>query len=425
MSEAHIHRAAVLLRQERYDQAARELRGALADDPDDAFAHALLAIALSASEKYPEATEQARAAIHLGPDLPLAHYALANVLGARGYLKEAEAAIREAIRLDPEDPDHFGVLARLAIQQRRWQDALGAADQGLRLDPEHDECANLRAMALVQLGRKEDAGAAIEGALARDPENALTHANQGWALLHQGRHKEAMESFREALRLDPELEWARAGIVEALKARHLLYGLMLRYFLWMSRLSARGQWAVVLGGVFGVRILRNLAREMPALRPVVTPIVALYLLFALLTWTADPLFNVILRLNRFGRLALSREQIVASNWVGGSLLGGMAAVVLSLALRVPALLIVGAELALLILPLAGTFRCKLGWPRLAMGTYTAGVAAMGLAGALLVHLGAASGRVPPAAASLLGLCLLGILFSTWIGNLLALASPKR
>ena len=92
-------------------------------------------------------------------------------------------------------------------------------------------------MALVQLGRKDEAQQTLGSALANDPENALTHANQGWALLHRGDHAKALEHFREALRIDPELDWARAGIVEALKARHLIYRVMLRFFLWMGRQS--------------------------------------------------------------------------------------------------------------------------------------------------------------------------------------------
>ena len=42
---------------------------------------------------------------------------------------------------------------------------------------------------------------------------------KAWALIEQGEHEQAMEHFREALRLNPQLDWARQGIVEAMKAR--------------------------------------------------------------------------------------------------------------------------------------------------------------------------------------------------------------
>ena len=54
---------------------------------------------------------------------------------------------------------------------------------------------------------------------------------------------------REALRIAPENEYARHGLVEALKARHLVYRMMLAYFLWMARLSSKARWAVVIGAL--------------------------------------------------------------------------------------------------------------------------------------------------------------------------------
>ena len=194
---------------------------------------------------------------------------------------------------------------------------------GLQMDSEHVGCTNLRAMALVKLGRRQEAGATIDAALARNPENSMTHANQGWTLLESRDHKKALEHFRESLRLDPENEWARQGIVESLKAKHLIYSWMLRYFLWMSKLSPRAQWGVILGAYFGNRILSGLSRSNPELAPWILPVKILYLIFVILTWTAHPLFNLLLRLNRFGRFALSREQVVASNWLGATVLLGL------------------------------------------------------------------------------------------------------
>src|SRR5262249_17996730 len=196
----------------------------------------------------------------------------------------------------------------------------GRREGGLALDPEHVGCTNLRAMALVKLGRNAEAGAALADTLANDPENAFSHANQGWALLHQGQPRQALEHFREALRLEPGLEFARAGILEAIKARNPVYGLMLRYFLWMGRLRRGAHWAVILGLYFVFNcVLGNMADANPAWRPWVMPLQVAYIAFVVLTWIAEPLFNLLLRLDRFGRHALTREEIVATNWVGGLL----------------------------------------------------------------------------------------------------------
>lgn len=361
----HFIRGTLLISQRRYDLAVEELRLALAEDPQNPQAHAFLGICLAELGRYDEAQREAGEGIALTPDLPLPHYAMAVVLMARRRYEEALRAVEEAVRLDPGDADHHCLHAQVLFALRRWPDALAAAERGLQADGEHVACTNFRAMALIKLGRKSEAGHTLEAALARDPEDALSHANQGWALVEQGDIPKALEHFREALRLDPEMEYARAGIVEALKARHFVYRWLLRYFLWMNRLSGKAQWGIIIGGYLGYRLVGSLADANPAAAPFLRPVVWAYVAFAALTWLAHPLFNLLLRLNRFGRLALSRDQTVASNAVGACLF--LAFVSLALSFLVSEnFLLAAAFFGLLLLPIAGTFRVPEGWPRRVM-----------------------------------------------------------
>ncbi len=311
----HLARAGVLIEQHRYDRAEQELRGALAADPDDPLAHALLSVCLREQKKLDEALQSARTSIRCAPDAPLGHQVLADACLARHRHDEARQAIDQAISLDPADADSWATLAAIHLAQRRRPEALEAADRGLRHDPEHLGCINLRAMALVALGRKKEAGETVGFALRKDPENAVSHANTGWTCLHRGDHRAALEHFREALRLDPQLDWARQGLVEALKARYVVYRWLLAYFLWSSRLSRKGAWAVVILSYLGFRALRVSARDLPEWRPVLVPLVVVAGLALLLTWIGAPFFNLLLRCNRFGRYALDDRDKRASTWL--------------------------------------------------------------------------------------------------------------
>jgi tetratricopeptide (TPR) repeat protein len=411
--------------------AEAELRQALADEPQDAYAHAFVALCLSQREQFNEATAEAQQAIHFAPDFPLAHYALASVYYARNRFDDARTAIEEAIRLDSEDADYFSLLAAIHFAEKRWRDALQSAEQGLQLDSEHVGCTNLRAMALVKLGRKSEAGTTIDAALARNPDNAATHANQGWTLLEKGESKKALEHFREALRLDPENEWARGGIVEALKARNVIYAVMLKYFLWMSKLRGGAQWAVILIGYFGYRTLSKLSESNPALAPWIFPVLILYIAFALMTWLAYPLFNLLLRLNRFGRLALSREQVVASNWVGLCALGTVIGLAGCVVVGTNSLwLIVAMVFGFLLLPVAGTFKCSSGWPRKTMAACSIALAVLGL---LILARFAMLGfnavedtkAFSESTKVFIGPFLLGSVASTWLVNILVFQRVRR
>jgi Flp pilus assembly protein TadD len=359
----HFHRASVLYQQGRYDQAIGELHLHLGQTADDPVAHALLALCFAHKEQYAEATGSAQRAVHLAPDQPLGHYALAQIMLDRRRLPEAKLAIKEAIRLDPRDPDYFAILAGIYLQESRWHEALAAANEGLQADPEHPLCTNFRAQAQVKLGDRAAAAATMAQALARQPDDAYTHANQGWTLLHEGDANRALEHFREALRLRPDLDWARAGIVEAMKARNLVYRLMLAWFLWMARLSPQTQWGLIVGLFLGQMVIRRTAANNPALAPYLWPILIAYIGFVLLTWLSYPLFNLLLRLNKFGRYALSRDQTRGANVLLVCLAATATMAGVTLATGKSELWIFTGMIGLLSLPASAIYVCEQGWPR--------------------------------------------------------------
>ena len=248
----------------------------------------------------------------------------------------------------------------------------------------------------------------------------MTHANQGWTLLEANEPAKALEHFREALRIDPTSQWARQGIIEALKARHFVYRMMLIYFLWMAKLSGKMQWGVVIGAYVLFQVLRGWANANPEMAPFLWPLLGLYIAFVFLGWTAVPLFNLLLRLNRFGRLALSDEQIRALNWVGSCLLFVIVAAVTSIAFNVDGALLAAIAGVFLVIPLSATFNCASGWPRNSMAAYT-GVLTLLAAGAVVAfRVGRAEGWLV-----LWSPFLIGVLCSSIAANVLASVRVRR
>lgn len=407
----YLARARVLFEQSRYGMAADELRKAIGEDPHNAYAHALLAISLAETQKPADALAAARQAVQLAPDSSFSFYVLGIVLFAQNQYREAESAARQAIQLSPRDENAYALLGNILLQKKDWQGALAIAGEGLDIDPENVACTNIRAIALTRLGRRKEAGETIDAALSREPDNAMTHANRGWTLLESGKNRQAMEHFREALRLDPTLDWARQGIVEALKARNPLYRLLLGYFFWMSRLSARAQWGVIIGAYVLYRILLYVINSNPALEPLFWPLVGTYLGFALLTWTADPLFNLLLRLNRFGRLALSEEQLTASNWVGGFLLGALLLLVTGFAGGGTLYYIAAAGCAAMIIPVSGIFNVDRPKSRRFLTGYTILLGGVGVGSFLLALSGSGI------AGGFFAMFVLGWVAYSWIANI--------
>lgn len=383
---AHFQRAVVLLQQSRFEDAIGELHLHLGQHTGDAIAHGLLARCFLAVDKFDEATEHAQQAIASNPEEPCGHESLARVMLARNRYTEARQAIDEALRLNPYDPDLFGLLASWNLSKQRWSDALTATNQGLELDPEHNTCLNLRAQALVMLGDKPAAAATIEGALRRNPDDSLTHANQGWAMLHSNQPLKAAEHFRESLRLDPTNELARAGMVEALKARHWVYRGMLAFFLKAARWPAQWQWAFMVGGYLFSQQVASMTKRFPSWAGLLWALLGLYLVFALMTWLASPMFNLLLRVDRFGKHCLDDDDRSGANCLAATL--GTALLCLVAALTLPSsyspesFALMALFVALSSVPVSCIHRCQKGWPRLAMAAAAAYVLFAGICGSL-------------------------------------------
>ncbi|MEM7627026.1 MAG: tetratricopeptide repeat protein [Planctomycetota bacterium] len=318
----HLARAQLLLQHDRFDEAAGVLRQGLAQNPDDALTHAMLGYALTEraeAEELGEAEGHLGRAIMLSPDLPFAYYAMGTLRLKQRDATRARQDVDAALRLDPYDADHYALRAQIEIAARRWADAAEWAEKGLAVDAEHMACTNIRALALSNLGRRDEANRAIDAALKTAPEDSYAHANRGWSELHAGRPRPAMKHFKEALRLEPTNEFARAGMVEALKARNPVYRIVLAFFLWMMRLPPKVQVGVLVGGFLGYQVLLQVNASVPAARIVTLPLVIAYFVFAVLTWVSVPLFNLTLMLSRYGRAAMSVRQKRGALIFGGFL----------------------------------------------------------------------------------------------------------
>lgn len=313
----HLQRAHLLLEQERYELAENELRMALAEESGNAYAHTLLACCLRNQERFDDATEEARLAISTDPLSAHGYHELALIMRDRNRLPEARAAVQEALKLEPWEAGHFAVQSAIEAKAGQWKLCLEAAERGLEQDPDSVMCTNLRSMALMTLGRRGEASDAATSALQRTPNNPVAHANEGWRQLYLRQPEKAMQHFQEALRLDPTSQYAQSGIIEAMKTRNIVYRWLFAFLLWTNRFSPRVQMLLALGLLFGQRALVSLLQMVPALSPF-APVIAIgYVLFVWVTWSGSALFDLVLLLSPFGRLALPPDRKLKARLIGG------------------------------------------------------------------------------------------------------------
>lgn len=411
MEDQRTRRAALFLEHNRPADAEKELRAQLAQAPHDVRALMLLSHALTAQDKDNEAVEVARQAVAAAPDLDSTHYHLAKALLGKRDLEAARRSADHAVALDPQDPNNHGLLALILHHGNAHEAALRVAEQGLAIDPEHLGCLNVRSAELTHLKRHAEADRTIDKALELDPENPYTHSNTGWTALRRGDHARAMEHFREALRREPGLETARAGMVESLKARYWVYRQWLKYVFWVSNLKEGTQRFFIIGAWLLSRVLRVVAKQVPALEIFVWPLLIIYALFAMSTWVIEPLTNLLLRFNRFGRYVLSRDEKLSSTLTGLALLIALASGVTLMVTHDERWVAPGLFGLLMMIPLASMLRVQR--RRTTRVIAAAALAATGLAGCATALLGG-----DPFNALLLAF-LVGAILYQWIVALIA------
>lgn len=268
------------------------LKQALAQEPTDATAHALLAQSLLATRRVHAAAREATEALTLDPELPVALYAFAAAAMAQRRWTAAGQAIDTLMGLEPSDP----VNLRLAAELRRRDDprqALPLLERARELDP--DDAYTLcdlgeLMLALGDLGR---ADALAHAALGHAPELVAAHVLAGQVALARGDAQTAREHAAAALRTDPQDEsglWLLTGI----KAReNPLLGLWWRLQVALGESGSGRSLGILLGMLVVVRLAIIFAE---AYGHVGLALGLMYgwIGFCLYTWTAPALFRKLL-----------------------------------------------------------------------------------------------------------------------------------
>ncbi|MFN0098419.1 MAG: hypothetical protein ACKVS7_07085 [Gemmatimonadaceae bacterium] len=365
--------------------AMARVDGWLAEYPESGVMHALKASLLLDSGRPVDADQSARLALlHSDDEDPrFARVIAASVALVLGEPDRVMQYTAELLADDPADEVAIMLEARALALLGRWEDAKHRAEYVLAGDPDLEEAVLLRLAAIESMrGGKgklsEDEWAAFA---AKFPHNALARTGRAWALLQRGKRRDAEVEFRDALALDPTADWAREGLLVSLKARYPGYGLLLRFFDWIQSFEPRTQTMIVIGGIFGYRILRNVAIENPAMGVVIYPVLAVYIAFVVASWLADPLLNLLLLAKAEGRALVKGPERTAALLVGSALGTAILVALVAWTFSLGNLMMSAIVLGLASFSISAAYRCAEGKYRTRMQLWAGSVVALAFVGA--------------------------------------------
>ncbi|PFH29436.1 tetratricopeptide repeat protein [Burkholderia sp. JKS000303] len=186
----------------RFDDAAREYEGVLANEPDRADALHLYGVLQHQRGNTADAKRLMRRAVSIAPDAAMLSD-LGVLAAADGDLDAALANFEAALQLDPH---HVATLVRRGntmIGVRRYAAALADYDRALDASPLLFDALCNRGAALRALGRLQDALDTYERALTVDPRSFESLYNLGNVLRDLQRPADALLNYERALALAP------------------------------------------------------------------------------------------------------------------------------------------------------------------------------------------------------------------------------
>jgi tetratricopeptide (TPR) repeat protein len=210
----------VLLKQDRFEEAERELKQVLAANPASLSARQHLARLYLAQKRDTEATVELRRAARLGDlerDLGLK---LASIELEDGHPALAEVQLRSVAERFHSVQALLG-LARLQLRQKDQAHALETLRRALALAPNAEDVLSLYAETLLAARAPVPAAAVLESLTRLYPSVGQYHYLRGIALLQVGDSPASVESLQEAERLEPNRPLALIALGLAQNSRKL------------------------------------------------------------------------------------------------------------------------------------------------------------------------------------------------------------
>jgi tetratricopeptide (TPR) repeat protein len=156
-----------------YEEAIKEHRRVVLEEPENALAHYHLGYAYGQIGTHALEVEEYRRAVDLGLAREDLFYNLGMACAEVGALDEAEQALRQAATTAPADGENHRALGMVYCHKHLFQEAIASCEQATRSEPENPHAWHCLALALAGAGKMEDSMAAVDQVFRLDAHYSL------------------------------------------------------------------------------------------------------------------------------------------------------------------------------------------------------------------------------------------------------------
>lgn len=208
-------RAAVMLSQEKAEQALEDLDAALKLDTKDPAIYEIRGIALTLLKRLKEARESFTKAAELAPDAPDPYIQRARVNLFEGNTEAALEDVNAALKIDPENPGALLMRSHLYESMNKTDEALADVNHVLRNVPGLPQALRTRAAILAGAGKYDAAAADLVTVSKQDPKDTTALLQLAMVYNAQKHLAKALQAYDSVLKLEADNWVAYRGRADA------------------------------------------------------------------------------------------------------------------------------------------------------------------------------------------------------------------
>jgi Tfp pilus assembly protein PilF len=208
-------RATLRLTAGQDEKAQQDIRGLLANNPQDANALALQSVRELTQNRKDEALRLAQQATAANPQSANAYSALSYAEQGRFDLDKAQAAANQAVKLAPTDALAWARKAELELSQGLQDESDDSARKAVALDPGLERTQTIMGFAHLMRMDTEEALESFNKAIGLDSTAPLARLGLGLTKIREGDLEQGREELENAASLDPNNALIRSYLGKA------------------------------------------------------------------------------------------------------------------------------------------------------------------------------------------------------------------
>lgn len=205
--------------EDKTDEAFKQIRQVLQEDPRILEAHITLGNLYSKQKDYGRARESFQNALNLNDKYAAGIFGLAKSYEDEGNLDAAETGFRRLTELDPHDSKAYFHLGEIALHRKQYDVAVSNFKRAVDLDPDQAGSRNRLGACYLEMKDYDKALAEFQKALELNPRIPNSHFNTALIDEAHGKVDQAIQEYKKEAELFPETYAAYFNLSRIYRAR--------------------------------------------------------------------------------------------------------------------------------------------------------------------------------------------------------------